>query len=110
MAQLNAPEYAPFEKLKHRDEFGNEYWLARELAPVLEYEEWRNFQKAIERAILACDHSNMPVQDHFVEANRMIELGDDAYFGTRAAGIARRSGARAPRNVERFRRSSNRRN
>ncbi|RDB61998.1 DNA damage-inducible protein D [Gordonibacter sp. 28C] len=75
MAQLNAPEYAPFEKLKHRDEFGNEYWLARELAPVLEYSTWHRFQDALDRAMLACSHSKIPVQDHFSKVGKMIEIG-----------------------------------
>ncbi len=26
-----------FENIKHIDEYGNEYWLARELSKVLEY-------------------------------------------------------------------------
>lgn len=75
MAHLDAPEYAPFENLKQVDEFGTEFWFARDLSKALEYEEWRNFHKALERAILSCDHSKMPVQDHFVEVNKMIGLG-----------------------------------
>lgn len=75
MAQLNAPEYAPFEELRRVDEFGTEFWFARDLAKALEYDEWRNFNKALERAMLSCHHSNMPVQNHFVEVNKMVELG-----------------------------------
>lgn len=75
MAQLDTPEYAPFESLKHIDEFGTEFWLARDLSKALEYDTWRRFQDALNRAMLACDHSKMPVQDHFVEAGKMIEIG-----------------------------------
>ena len=42
-----------FENIKHMDEYGNEYWYARELQQVLEYKDWRNFQKVIDKAVLA---------------------------------------------------------
>lgn len=32
-----------FENIKYIDEYGNEYWLARELQKVLEYKDRRNF-------------------------------------------------------------------
>ncbi len=40
-----------FENIKHIDEYDNEFWLARELQKVLEYKDWRNFQKVINKAI-----------------------------------------------------------
>ncbi len=55
-----------------------EYWLARELQPLLEYTEWRNFSKVIERAKEACEHNEVAVTDHFVEVNKMVELGSGA--------------------------------
>ena len=49
-----------FDDIKHIDEFGNEYWLARELQSVLQYTEWRKFkgvknsyERALESLILA---------------------------------------------------------
>lgn len=42
-----------FEEIKHINEFGNEYWLARELAPVLGYARWENFYKVLEKATKA---------------------------------------------------------
>ena len=39
-----------FERIKHVNEYGNEFWYARELQSILEYTEWRNFQKLIEKA------------------------------------------------------------
>ncbi len=39
-----------FESIKHVNEYGNEFWYARELQSILEYTEWRNFQKLIEKA------------------------------------------------------------
>lgn len=64
-----------FETIKHFDENSNEYWIARELQTVLEYSEWRNFLKVIDRAIISCKGSNIDVLDHFVELNKMVELG-----------------------------------
>jgi DNA-damage-inducible protein D len=48
MSKLIVKEYQGFEQIKHTDEDGNEFWFARELAPVLEYVEWRNFSKVID--------------------------------------------------------------
>ena len=75
MSNLNAEEYKSFESIKHILENGSEFWYARELAIVLDYTEWRNFQKVIDRAILACKNSGFEVSDHFVEVNKMIEIG-----------------------------------
>ena len=55
-----------FEDIKHIDEEGNEYWLARELMEILEYKEWRKFNKVIQKAIEACDGSNCYILNHFV--------------------------------------------
>lgn len=43
-----------FENIKHVDECGNEYWLARELSKVLEYKDWRKFLKVLNKAKYAC--------------------------------------------------------
>ena len=48
-----------FEDIKHTDEYGNEYWLARELQVALEYVQWRRFNEVINRALIACDNSGM---------------------------------------------------
>lgn len=74
MPNLNAEEYKTFESIKHVRENGTEFWYARELAKVLDYTEWRNFQKVIDRAILACKNSGFNVLDHFVEVNKTIEM------------------------------------
>ena len=63
-----------FEDIKHIDEFGNEFWYARELMPLLEYTLWQNFNKVINRAMDACKGSNYNVFDHFIEVNKMIEI------------------------------------
>ncbi len=64
-----------FDDIKHIDEDGNEFWYARELMPVLGYYEWRNFNGAIKKALEACKTSNYKVLDHFVGADKMVEIG-----------------------------------
>lgn len=75
MANLNAKEYQRFEDIKHTTDEGMEFWYARELSQVLEYTEWRNFNKVIDKAMLACKNSGFAVSDHFVDINKMVELG-----------------------------------
>ena len=43
--------------IKRIDENGMEFWYARELAEVLDYNKWENFAKVIKRAMIACDNS-----------------------------------------------------
>jgi len=74
MSNLLAKEYQSFEQIKHADEGGSEHWFARELASVLEYVEWRNFSKVLDRAMLACRNSGFNIVDHFVEVNKLIEM------------------------------------
>lgn len=67
-----------FESIKHVNEYGEEYWLARELQPVLEYAQWRRFSDAIERAKLACKNSGFAVGDHFADVGKMVDIGSGA--------------------------------
>lgn len=64
-----------FEKIKQMTEDGIEFWYARQLQTVLEYREWRNFSKVVEKAKEACKNSKHKVFDHFVDVNNMVELG-----------------------------------
>jgi len=64
-----------FERIKHVDEYGNEYWEARELMPLLEYSKWENFHKVIKRAMIACNASNNNILDHFPEVRKIVEAG-----------------------------------
>lgn len=68
-------EQQPFEAIRKSDEAGREYWSARNLGPLLDYKEWRNFYKVIAKAIISCEASGHPSADHFVETNKMVELG-----------------------------------
>ncbi|MCP9267584.1 DNA damage-inducible protein D [Xenorhabdus sp. XENO-1] len=70
--------HQPFEEIKLLSEDGIEYWSARELAPLLDYKDWRNFLKVLSKAIQACEASNQESSYHFVEANKMVTLGSGA--------------------------------
>jgi DNA-damage-inducible protein D len=65
-----------FEDIKHIDEYGNEYWYARELQQVLEYSQWRRFDNVINRAKEACKSSNYVVSDHFANVGKKVKTGD----------------------------------
>lgn len=66
-----------FDEIKHIDEFGNEYWEARELAKILNYTDLRNFTKVMNKAVMACNNSQNDFHDHFVEVNKMVEIGSN---------------------------------
>jgi len=61
-----------FEDIKHIDENGNEYWEARELMTLLEYNKWENFHKVIKNAMTACETSNNNINDHFPDFRKPI--------------------------------------
>ena len=67
-----------FESIKHINEAGQEYWLARELQPVLDYAQWRNFNEAVERAKLACKNSGIDPDDHFADVSKTIQMPKNA--------------------------------
>ncbi len=64
-----------FEGHAQEAENGIEYWLARDLQTLLGYAEWRNFLKIIAKAETACDVSGHQVADHFVDVNKMVDIG-----------------------------------
>lgn len=78
MSELVQYSEQTFESIKHINEYGEEYWLARELQPVLEYAQWRRFADAIERAKLACKNSGYEVDDHFADVGKMVDIGSGA--------------------------------
>jgi DNA-damage-inducible protein D len=79
MSKLNAEDYKTFEEIKQTDTDGSEFWYARELADVLQYSNWQNFAKVIDRAMLACKNSGLAVSDHFIEVSKMVEIGSGAH-------------------------------
>ena len=75
MKEIEKYKSKTFENIKRIDEFGNEYWEARELQKVLEYTEWRKFNGVIDKAMKSCEHSKQPISDHFVGADKIVKTG-----------------------------------
>ena len=70
--------HATFEGARQMDEDGNEYWFARDLAPLLDYQQWRNFMQVIDKARQACEKSGRAVADHFADISKMVDIGSGA--------------------------------
>lgn len=64
-----------FEAHAQQTEGGVEFWLARDLQHLLGYAEWRNFTAVITKAKTACEVSQHSVSNHFVDVNKMVDLG-----------------------------------
>lgn len=75
MSKEQEPYISPFEAVRKETEEGIEYWTARDLARILEYDNYRNFLKVIAKAKVACETSGQAISDHMVEADDMIEVG-----------------------------------
>lgn len=67
-----------FESIKHINEYGQEFWYARELQIALEYTKWGNFKKVIDKAKNACEGSEIAVSDHFADVGKMVNVGSGA--------------------------------
>ena len=78
MDKLNNYSNKTFEEIKHINEHGDEYWYARELQIILDYKEWRKFEGVITKAIEACENSGISAFDHFVGADKMVQIGSGA--------------------------------
>ena len=66
-----------FDDCAHSEK-GVEFWFARELQLLLGYNEWRNFEKAIDRAKTACETAGEVIHSHFVGVNKMVDIGSGA--------------------------------
>lgn len=78
-----------FESIKHINEYGQEVWYARELAKVLDYKDFRNFELIIFKAMEACRNSENEISDHFGEFTEMVPIGSNAKRGFRSYQISR---------------------
>ncbi len=67
-----------FESIKHINEYGEEYWYARELQIALEYKQWRRFCNVIDKARTACKSSGNTVSDHLANVGKMVNTGSGA--------------------------------
>ena len=67
-----------FEDIKHIDENGVEFWYARELMPVLQYSNWQNFEKIIDKAKISCKNSGISVLEHFIDVSKLSKRANNA--------------------------------
>ncbi len=67
-----------FEDIKHIDENGVEFWYARELMPILQYSNWQNFKKIIDKAKISCENSGISVFEHFIDVNKLSKRANNA--------------------------------
>ncbi len=72
---LPAVRQKTFEELRKINQYGAEYWNARDLQPLLGYTQWRRFEDAISRAKTSCRQSGNDPDHHFAGAGKMIILG-----------------------------------
>ena len=55
-----------------------ECWSARELRELLGYSLWQNFEKVLVKAKNACEQVGETVENHFIDVNKMVEIGSGA--------------------------------
>ena len=78
-----------FEDIKHIDENGREYWYARELMNILQYSNWQNFEKIIDKAIISCKNSNISEFEHFTDVSKLSKRANNAEIMIRDYKLSR---------------------
>ena len=66
--QLTPVGGGSFEALKQSNQYGREYWTARELQPLFGYRHWRSFEKSVRKAVTSCEQSGNDPEHHFARA------------------------------------------
>lgn len=72
MSDKTLNDYSMFESLKHTTKNSHVYWEARELQKALGYDDWRNFDSVIYKAIQECRNQNKKVRNHFIRCKRYV--------------------------------------
>jgi DNA-damage-inducible protein D len=72
------PTVPDFESIRQISPYDAEYWSARELAPLLGYNKWQNFEVAVRRAVTACEQVGQIIGDHFTPDSKMVGIGSGA--------------------------------
>lgn len=76
--RISNQHQAGFEAIRQTDPDGNEFWSARDLAPLLEYQDWRNLMQVVDKARAAAAQSGRRPEDHFVDTTKMVAIGSGA--------------------------------
>lgn len=80
---------ALFDTIRHINEYGQEFWYARELSKILEYKDFRNFELTIFKAMESCKNSGYEISDHFGETTEMVSIGSGAQRGFNSYQLSR---------------------
>lgn len=62
---------------------GEDYWMARDIQPILGYDRWENFEGVIKKAKMACATAGFKPEYHFLDTTKVITAGKGAQL-TRA--------------------------
>ncbi|TXH75092.1 MAG: DNA damage-inducible protein D [Lysobacteraceae bacterium] len=76
--RIGKRRHRTFESIRQVDAAGHEYWMARDLQPMLEYTTWDKFKRVIDKAVEACVQSGHAHADHFSQMVKMVEIGSGA--------------------------------
>lgn len=89
MSEIERYSEQTFENIKNVNEYGEDFWYARDLQKVLQYSKWENFIKVIDKAKEACENSGNSVEDHFLDVGKMVQLGSGAERAIRDVMLSR---------------------
>ncbi|MDE1975555.1 MAG: DNA damage-inducible protein D, partial [Patescibacteria group bacterium] len=76
-----------FDSVRHQN--GQEYWFARELYERLGYSSWDTFKPTLERAKDSVKTQKIPVENHFQDVTKMVEIGSGASRETKDIRLTR---------------------
>jgi len=83
---VSQADNSPFDAIRQVDAQNNEFWMARDLMPLLGYQKWERFEGAIDRAKVACQNSGLPELEHFFpEVGKSLTKPKDDYRLSRYA-------------------------
>lgn len=69
----NVEKFRKFDSISHFDDYGNEFWSARDLAQLMGYSKWQHFRNAVERACVSLENQNVDVTSHVTEVRKLDE-------------------------------------
>lgn len=69
---------SPFDAIRRVDDYGQEYWSARDLQPVMGYDKWENFLRVIERAIRSAENTGTYSDQSFSRTQENVPGGGPA--------------------------------
>lgn len=78
MSEIEKYNEQTFEQHRNVNDYGEDFWYARDLAQILDYKRFDKFLNVIDKAKTACLNSGYEVEDHFSRVGKMVELGSGA--------------------------------